>query len=563
MNPHRIHTWNAMRKIAHELKSVSDDDARWYKVNWIIVQTSHKINKRKGMRGHAVRQEIRHRLWNIAQQKYPVLRRYVIPSEISGDSKPVIKSPYVSLPSKPIIAKGKYHNKNVPALIAAIIIGIFIILVPIIERKTLYENISHILTYFNPESLSSVLILISVFLVLAIFCLFLLNGLGIKPNRYSKYAGYLSILYFTLIFLESVFFIGNTNQVSVSGITFIPYWIASFGVSIIGIVYLILFEAFNWYKKNPWKIVTFTIVCAISLFVIGIFMPIILTSTGLLITEQFGGLSYSANSKYQVDKIATNSKYHVGEIATNQNGQQGLAITSDDGQGYYTVVPAYLDNSQKGWHTNGKVDPQIVAYQKVEQQYPIAWVGGRMDITHIPDRDWSLLPSTGSSSNVVITTPPTVRIPTTDQRTTGTTVPIDEIINRHNYYRSTVTGANIPNLVWSSSVAASAQNYADYLGANNLFEHSGGSYGENLAAGYSSWTAAVDGWGSEKSNFVYAPFGDGASKTGNWKDVGHYTQVIWKTTTQCGCGSAPHKTWGTVYVCQYSPPGNMGGSYPY
>ncbi len=549
----KIHTLIAMQKIAYFVKHIKDDTARWYKVNWVIVQTSHKIYKKRGARGHDVRQEIRHRLWNLAQQKYPLLKKYMIPHEIDGASPCKVKQGNTPTPPRrPMEMHKKYYHINIPALIAAIIIGFFIIFVPIIDRKTIYENISRILTYFNTGSLADLLILASVFLSLVIFCLFLLNGLGIKPNRYSKYAGYLSILYFSLLFMENVFIIQNTNPVSVSGITFIPYWIASFGVSIIGILYLLLFDIFGRNKKNRWKIFSFPIICVITLFLIGTFMPNIVTSTGILITEQSKGLDYSANSKYS-----------VGEIATNQNGQEGFAIISDDGQGHYTVMPVSLDNSKKGWHTNGKVSSEIASYQSVEQQYPIRWAGGRMDITHIPNRD----PTLGTSFNSVITTPPTTNIPATSiyvttQRTTGTGIPINEIINRHNYYRSTVVGANIPNLVWSSTLASSAQSWANYLGNNNLFHHSTG-HSENLAAGYSSWTSAIDGWGSEKSYFIYAPFGNSASNTGNWQDVGHYTQIIWKTTTQCGCGSAPHPTYGTVYVCHYAPAGNIVGYYPY
>jgi hypothetical protein len=413
-------------------------------------------------------------------------------------------------------------------------------LIPIIDRKTLYENIFQNLTYFNPESFSNVIILISMILALVIFGLFLLNGLGYITNRYSKYAGYLSILYLSLILLENVLFLKNTNQIPVFGLTNLSYWIASLGISIIGIVYLIFFETFNQDKKNRWKITSFTISCAITLFLIGIFMPIIFSSIGLLMSENFGAQSFSVNSKY-----------HVGEIATDIYGQQGYAIISDDGQGHYTVVPVFLDYSQKGWHTNGKVAPQIVTYQSVEQRYPVEWAGGRMDISHIPDRDPTYIPSGDPSSTSVASTLPISITPTTTQKTIVTTVPINEIVNKHNYYRSTVSGANIPNLVWSPALAASAQNWANYLGANNLFQHSSG-HSENIAAGYSSWTAAIDGWGSEKSNFIYAPFGNGASKTGNWKDVGHYTQMIWKTTSECGCGNAPHPTYGTVYVCHYA-----------
>lgn len=91
MKPSVNHTEIAMRNISHVVYSVRDDPARWYKVNWIIVSTSHAMYKTHGLRGHKVRQKIRHQLWSKAQRKYPVLNRYSIPYEISGNSTCKIK----------------------------------------------------------------------------------------------------------------------------------------------------------------------------------------------------------------------------------------------------------------------------------------------------------------------------------------------------------------------------------------------------------------------------------------------------------------------------------------
>ena len=84
-------TDRAMREIAGVLKKKHNAEARFYKVNWIIVSTSHDIYDAHGGRGHETRQHIRKRLWRLAQTKYPDLRIYVIPREISGDSSCQIK----------------------------------------------------------------------------------------------------------------------------------------------------------------------------------------------------------------------------------------------------------------------------------------------------------------------------------------------------------------------------------------------------------------------------------------------------------------------------------------
>lgn len=81
----------AMRNISHVVYHIKDDSTRWYKVNWIIVSTSHAICKTRGVRGHMRRQKIRCKLWNRAQRKHPVLKRYAIPHEITGDCRCKIK----------------------------------------------------------------------------------------------------------------------------------------------------------------------------------------------------------------------------------------------------------------------------------------------------------------------------------------------------------------------------------------------------------------------------------------------------------------------------------------
>jgi hypothetical protein len=141
-----------------------------------------------------------------------------------------------------------------------------------------------------------------------------------------------------------------------------------------------------------------------------------------------------------------------------------------------------------------------------------------------------------------------------------------EILAAHNAYRNEV-GA-VP-LTYNTTLAASAQAWAEHDASIGSLVHSdsGGSYGENIArwsTGWASWTDIVNLWGGEKSFFIYGPLGDGSSTTGNVYDVGHYTQIVWSTTTQVGCGKATNVSQNADYfVCQYSPPGNFLGEYPY
>jgi len=49
------------------------------------------------------------------------------------------------------------------------------------------------------------------------------------------------------------------------------------------------------------------------------------------------------------------------------------------------------------------------------------------------------------------------------------------------------------------------------------------------------------------------------SKTGNWDDVGHYTQMIWPGSIRVGCAVRSSARYDYL-VCRYSPAGNVMGS---
>ena len=129
-----------------------------------------------------------------------------------------------------------------------------------------------------------------------------------------------------------------------------------------------------------------------------------------------------------------------------------------------------------------------------------------------------------------------------------------EVLNAHNRYRAEV---GVAPLRWSTSLAASAQQWANHLAATGQFKHSRS--GENLAkaSGGRSATYLVDMWGREKQYFVHGTFPN-VSKSGSWEKVGHYTQMVWRNTTEVGCGLAKGHG-GDVLVCHYNPAGNVRG----
>ncbi len=123
------------------------------------------------------------------------------------------------------------------------------------------------------------------------------------------------------------------------------------------------------------------------------------------------------------------------------------------------------------------------------------------------------------------------------------------VLARHNQLRAQHC---VPALAWSEQLARTAQAWANRC----VFQHSDNDLGENLAAGTSgAFTAEsfVDDWYSEISSYDFA---SGQSTDG--EAVGHFTQVVWASTQQVGCGIA--RCGGEdIFVCNYSPPGNYVG----
>jgi uncharacterized protein YkwD len=134
----------------------------------------------------------------------------------------------------------------------------------------------------------------------------------------------------------------------------------------------------------------------------------------------------------------------------------------------------------------------------------------------------------------------------------------DEIVKAHNRYRAEV---GVPDIQWSDSLAAGAQEWADKLAADGGgLVHSSTGLGENLFGGSGkAYTGvnAVESWGSEKANYNGEPVGQEKAV------VGHYTQMVWRSTTEVGCASATSAEGAMVWVCRYSPAGNMTGEKPY
>ena len=156
--------------------------------------------------------------------------------------------------------------------------------------------------------------------------------------------------------------------------------------------------------------------------------------------------------------------------------------------------------------------------------------------------------------------------------------PLPGMLNAHNKERAL---HKLPPLRWSPQLEKYAQEWADHLAKYKgcTMQHrprkNGGrfkqKYGENLF-----WASPIR-W---KSGKVQAQKISGAIAVRDWvaekkyfnlrinqcfpgQQCGHYTQIIWKSTTQVGCGKAMCGDKSQIWVCNYNPAGNFPGRRPY
>jgi pathogenesis-related protein 1 len=140
----------------------------------------------------------------------------------------------------------------------------------------------------------------------------------------------------------------------------------------------------------------------------------------------------------------------------------------------------------------------------------------------------------------------------------------DTILQIHNNERAAV---GVAPLTWSASLAADAQSYAEHLNSLGysccrvLLPHSNTGEGENLAWGTPGYSpaAGAQSWANEKRNY----HGEAITQ---WRPgdpvTGHYTQMVWRSTTQVGCGTSSSDRMD-ILVCRYNPGGNYLGQTPY
>jgi pathogenesis-related protein 1 len=142
---------------------------------------------------------------------------------------------------------------------------------------------------------------------------------------------------------------------------------------------------------------------------------------------------------------------------------------------------------------------------------------------------------------------------------------ITELLTAHNTWRRKAGAAS---LRWTADLAASASLRASYLASHGCYIEHGllpEDIGENLyhigaarAEGRAPELATVtpkqvvDAWGEES-----ADYNEKQDRCAPGRQCGHYTQIVWPSTEEVGCGMAVCPSLGQVWVCHYRPRGNI------
>eukprot|EP00929_Paragymnodinium_shiwhaense_P014590 TRINITY_DN122513_c0_g1_i1.p1 TRINITY_DN122513_c0_g1~~TRINITY_DN122513_c0_g1_i1.p1 ORF type:complete len:299 (+),score=44.09 TRINITY_DN122513_c0_g1_i1:124-1020(+) len=160
---------------------------------------------------------------------------------------------------------------------------------------------------------------------------------------------------------------------------------------------------------------------------------------------------------------------------------------------------------------------------------------------------------------------------------------VEDMSRAHNAVRQRV---GLPELHWNGKLASLATNYVESLVDGGCYiRHSSTGYrwseagfsyvGENLYKVINmepSGVDVVDAWYAEIDDYTYGPVGSGcvkercAGRTSPPCAMGHFTQVMWQSSTDFGCArrqcpGESHKTF--IVVCHYGEGGNIVGEVPF
>ncbi|XP_044574347.1 uncharacterized protein LOC123258417 isoform X3 [Cotesia glomerata] len=136
---------------------------------------------------------------------------------------------------------------------------------------------------------------------------------------------------------------------------------------------------------------------------------------------------------------------------------------------------------------------------------------------------------------------------------------INLCLETHNYYRNR---HGVPALRLNKQLCKTSQDWANILATKGRLEHRANiEYGENL---YCMWSSnpktivngdePVNDWYAEETQHQY-------NREPTTLKTGHFTQIVWRSSTELGVGMARNRNGEVYVVCNYNPAGNFLGSF--
>lgn len=139
------------------------------------------------------------------------------------------------------------------------------------------------------------------------------------------------------------------------------------------------------------------------------------------------------------------------------------------------------------------------------------------------------------------------------------------LLRTHNRERQRL---RLTPLKWNVNLEREAKQWARHLSRRGMLKHADrktrNRTGENLWMGTAGrWPVErmVGMFIDERRYYRHASFPN-ISKTGNWADTAHYSQIVWRDTKEVGCAVVTARG-NDVLVCRYWPAGNIYGQKAY
>lgn len=146
----------------------------------------------------------------------------------------------------------------------------------------------------------------------------------------------------------------------------------------------------------------------------------------------------------------------------------------------------------------------------------------------------------------------------------------ESILHYHNLHRSDHSASG---LTWSDDLAGAANTLATRCeyGHDTSIVSASGDYGQNIAYGYDADLVGEkvisEMMYTDEAPYFASLYGEADPDMTNFEKWGHFTQIVWKATTQVGCATVSCSDLKNVggpapyTVCNYGSPGNYAGEY--